>query len=265
MSDVLALRGAFPLKRETRFLTQLNRLDDATEYRSYEQVKRLCRWDFELHYLAPDQTAALEDFFQRTNGQYRPFAFLDPLENLLCWSEDFTQTKWESSEPVALRFDGQTADPLGGTGGQRLTNQSAAANEVTQWLEAPATGLELTASMWAKAASPLSLSLVLLSDTGESYQAAVALTPDWRRHVLTAQFAAGGASQRIGFRFRLPAQSTVELFGAQLMSLPAAGDYTKTTDLSGFHPRCRFASDVCATRCDAPGLAAAKVSIAEFL
>lgn len=264
MTDVLALRGSFPIKRETCFLTQLNRLDDGTEYRLYEQTQRLCRWDFDLRNATPEQAAQIEDFFLRLQGRYGAFAFLDPLENLLRWSEDFAQSEWEKSNPAAVRFDGQLSDPLGGFGAQRWSNTAAPANRFTQWFDVPAAGLELTASIWAKAASPCQFVLAVLADGAEAFESSVELAPEWRRCSLQATFSGLGTALRIGFRFELPPNGTVDLFGAQLMALPAPGDYTQTAELSGFHPRCRFASDTLAMRFAAPGVAQTKVSIVEF-
>jgi len=264
MTEVLALRESFPIKRETRFITQLNRLEDGAEYRLYEQTERLCRWDFDVRNATSEQAAQIEDFFLRVGGRYGAFAFLDPLENLLRWSEDFTQAAWEKSNPSAARLDGQLPDPLGSLGAQRWSNTAAQANSFTQWLEVPAAGLELTASIWAKAAPPCQFALAVLADGAEVFESNIELASGWRRYSLRVAFSGLDPALRVGFRFELPPNTTIDLFGAQLMALPAPGDYTQTTGLSGFHPHCRFASDGLATRFEAPGAAQARVSITEF-
>lgn len=261
---VLTLQGTFPISREQRFLTRRNRLEDGTEYRSPEQVAPLYRWDFDVSGLSAAALQALEDQFVSTGGRYGSFIFLDALENLLQWSEDFSQAVWVKSEPAAISIVRDLADPLGGSAAQQLTNTSATANAVTQFIAAPPAGLRFTASIWLKAGAPLDVTLALTDGQAESVAAQAAVGPAWKRFSLSGTFSSGNGAAHTGFRFEMPAFAAVSVFGAQLMALEAPGAYVRTTNVSGFHPRCRFGSDVLAHRLAGPGYNDLRLSIVEF-
>jgi hypothetical protein len=264
MPDVFVPPAGFPLKRETCFLTRVNRLEGGAEYRLCEQQRRLCRWEFDLRNATLEQLQRLEASFQGVAGRYESFAFLDPLENLLLWSEDFSQTVWEKTDAPAFQAGGQLPDPLGGNGAQRWSNTSPSPNALSQWLAVPEAGLQLTGSVWAKAASPVELALAVVAEGQESFEARVTLGTEWRRYSAGGRFGDASSGQQVGLRLQLPPDSTVDLFGAQLMALPSPGAYTKTTDARGFHPRCRFGSDVLSRSETAAGSGGVKFAIVEF-
>lgn len=264
MPEVLSLRGSFPVSREERFLTRVNRLEDATEYRLAEQLSPLYRWEVELRGQSTAQVQELENTFASLAGRYGNFVFLDPLENLLRWSEDFGQAAWEKAQPAQLAITYSLPDPLAGNAAQELVNTASAVNTVTQWLAAPPAGLELTASLWARAAAPLAITLALTDGAGETYSSSLSAGAAWQRFWLTASFSPSSAGQQVGFRIELPASSTVRVFGAQLMPLGAPAAYVRTTTVSGFHPKCRFGSDVLFTRLEGEGTADVRLTIVEF-
>src|SRR6185437_9498599 len=64
------------------------------------------------------------------------FTFLDPTDNLLCWSEKLDDTVWERNS--LLTITSAVADPLGGTSANRVSNTGGAALAIQQTVNAPA-------------------------------------------------------------------------------------------------------------------------------
>jgi hypothetical protein len=263
MPKVLSIRGDFPIAREACFLTRRNCLDDGTEYRTPEQAAPLYRWEIDLGGRSDAELRELEDSFLALGGPYESFVFLDPLANLLKWSEDFSQAVWTKSHPGDLTVVAGLADPLGGNGGRTLINYGPVANSISQQLDASPAGRQFTASIWLRSGTPAPVQLVLHDGGAESHSLAILPGSSWRRYWLTAGFGAEAGSKTV-FRFDVPALGTLEAFGAQLMALPSPAPYSRTTTVSGFHPHCRFANDVFSHRLAAFGQNDLRLSIVEF-
>lgn len=263
MTKVISIPGGFPISREARFLTRRNRLDDGTEYRTPEQMMPLYRWEIELSGRTDSEAQELENTFRALGGPYESFAFLDPLANLLKWSEDFSQTVWAKSQPAQFDIVPGAADPLGGNAARTLINYAQVANSISQEVNASPAGLQFTASIWLRSGMEIETPLALHDGGAESYSLVTSPGTAWRRYWLTASFSAGAAA-RTAFRVELPALGIVEAFGAQLMALPTPAPYNRTTTASGFHPRCRFDSGLFGQRLAEYGRSDLRLSIVEY-
>jgi hypothetical protein len=259
MSNRFPTVFTLPLARESRFTSRVNRTPDYTEWRAPDQTGPLFRWDLQIGPLSDAEATTLQNFYASCNGGYQTFAFLDPLDNLLQWSQDFTQACWQASTPSSLQVTSGGSDPLGGTGAQTLANTSAAVNTVSQSLTANPQGMTLTASVWLIGSAPITLRV---SDGGSQVSAAViSPTGSWHRYTVTGTFAASGS--QIVWSADLPANGGAEFFGAQLVATPGPGAYTRTTTVSGFHPNCCFDSQTLAHRVTAQNQNQVSVSIVE--
>jgi hypothetical protein len=258
MSEVFPNLATLPLTREARFTSRINRTPDYTEMRAQDQTGPLFRWNLQLGPLTDAEATTLQNFYATCNGGYQTFAFLDPLDNLLQWSEDVTQASWQATSPSSLQVTSGGSDPLGGSGAQTLLNTIASVNTVSQSLATNPQGMTLTASVWLIGSVPVTLRV---SDGGaQNFAAIVSPTGSWQRHTLTGTFAASGS--QIVWALDLPANGGAELFGAQLVTTPGPGAYTRTTTVSGFHPNCCFSQSL-AHRVTAPNQNEVSVSIVE--
>jgi hypothetical protein len=259
MSEVFPTLFTLPLARESRFTSRINRTPDYTEMRAQDQTGPLFRWNLQLGPLSDAEATTLQNFYATCNGGYQTFAFLDPLDNLLQWSEDFSQACWHATLPSSFNVASGGSDPLGGSGAQTVTNSSASVNTVSQTLAASPQGITLTASVWLKGSAPITLHV---SDGGsQDFAVVVSPTGSWQRYVITGTFAAGGS--QIVWAADLPGNSGAEFFGAQLAATPGPGAYTRTTTVSGFHPNCCFDSQALAHRVIAPNQNQVSVSVVE--
>ena len=260
MPPVFPPRFTYPLAREVRFNTRLNRMADWREYRATELATPLLRWELDLEPLEDTDLASLEAFFNARGGPYESFVFLDPLDNLLQWSEDFTQAAWQKTSPADLQITPGVADPLGGTAAQTLSNTGAASNAVRQFIAAPPAGITFTGSVWLKA-SGASLTLRLTDTAAEAFSRTVTPGPQWSRFHLTATFASSGT--QVGWEIEIPPGATVEAFGAQMVAAKGPDGYTRTTTVSGFHPTCRFETETFTHRALGPNVNQARLAIVE--
>lgn len=232
-----------PLRRETRYRTLLNRMLDATEIRVADLDYFERHWELALEHLTDAEWQAIQDLFAATEGRLRSFLFLEPGENLLAWSEKFTEAVWVKS---GVSVVGGIGDPFGGTAASQLTG----AGTIRQTLAIPE-ALRYAASVWART-----------SQSGASLQlnaASVSIdtSGQWRRYSLS--MAGGGAGETV--EFRVVAPGTVDLYGAQLEAQPAVSNYKKTLQLGGVHPGARFSSDTLEDRATGPGEHAGVISI----
>jgi hypothetical protein len=246
MPEVFPPFATYPLTREVHFATRVNQMPDLTEYRATETATPLFRWDLTLEPLTDIEAATVQSFLQARGGGYESFSFLDPLDNLLQWSEDFTQAVWQKSAPADLVVTGQT-----------LLNIGATALVVRQTIPVNPAGITFTGSAWMKAATaPITLRL-----TG-GVQTTFTPASGWTRFSVSEQFTVAAA--QTGVDIEIPAGASVDVAGAQLVAAPGPANYTRTTTVSGFHANCRFASDVFDHRVLAPNANHVRVVISEF-
>jgi hypothetical protein len=216
----------------TVYVTRLN----ATEQRSSDAGPRRV-WDLEFE-LTGAEMAALAAFFTAHDGPYEGFIFLDPLDNLLKWSESFPQAAWEKSQPSFMQMNGT-----------RITNTAGSPNVLSQAV--PVSGIALAGSVSLKdATAPVTLRV-----TGAA-ERVVQPGADWTRCAL-----AGTPGAPSGFEIELPAGASVDATAAQLVTGLAAGNYIRTEAVSGYHPGSHFESQELQHRATGPGRNRARVRI----
>lgn len=261
MPEVFPPLATYPLSREVRFTTRLNHLTDSTEYRATELAVPLFHWDLSVQPLSDAGLTTVQNFFQARGGAYESFGFLDPLDNLLLWSEDFTQAAWQKSNPVDLHVTAGITDPLGGTAAQTLNNTGFFPNVVQQIVAAKPGGITFTVSVWLKAGTA-PITMRLSDGATETFSLTVTSGSGWTRYHLTGTFS--GAGTQVGSEIEIPAGAGVGVFGAQMVAAVGPAGYTRTTTVSGFHPNCRFGAGAFDHRSVAPGVNRLRLAITEF-
>ncbi len=226
-----------PLRRETGYRTLLNRALDGSEIRLADLHFFERSWELPLQALSDTEWQAIQGLFAAVEGRLKTFLFLEPGENLLAWSETFTETVWTKSGVTLAEM---IADPFGGTAATELTGAGTA----SQRLSIPAT-FRYAASVWGKTSQPGAM--LQLSD-GAGQQKSMEFTADgaWRRYALSTAWTVSVDS--VVFSVTAPGGLAVDIYGAQLEAQPAASAYKKTFDRGGVHPAARFSSDVLGDR-----------------
>ena len=86
-------------------------------------------WDLTWEDLTDAESGQITALFQTMRGPAGAFLFIDPLVNLLGWSEDLGRSDWQTGQ---LSIAGGVADPQGGTRASRLTNGTKGSQSLTQ-------------------------------------------------------------------------------------------------------------------------------------
>src|ERR1700722_2865438 len=236
----------FPVTRNTYLRTVANQLPSGYTIRMADTGFQKVQWRLRYSALTDSEQASIESLFEASEGQLNTFTFLDPTDNLLMWSEDWTQAVW-SADPL-LQVAGGGADPLGGTAAMQLTNTAETTQQILQNTAGPSSFVYCY-SVYVRSAVPATIQLVV-SATGQTALTAVTTGTSWTRVT-----AAGGLSVQqdgVGFGVQLPAGAQVDVFGAQVEAQPGAGLYKKTIDLAGIYTSARFSSDLLAFTATAP-------------
>ena len=253
-----------PVRNGSRYITRRNVMADETVYRFRDLAAPLARFGVNLAGVADADINALISFFNSQKGAYNRFVFLDPLRNLVKWSEDFSQALWSKFAPGSFTFTGGQADPLGGTAATLVTNSSGSTNSVWQDIAAGPESQYFTGSIWLKQSTP-GVSVTLRAEDGLGQFADTVATPgnSWQRFWVTRQFSASAAATtRLTFIFA--AAASVYAFGAQLAYLPGPGGYSKNKGTAGVYPVCRFEDDALGHRIEAFGVNGAQLRIVEI-
>lgn len=253
----------FPLRSRSHYLTRVTDADDISETVYAAWTNPFGAWDLSVDAATDADVQIIQTFFESQMGRYGRFIFLDPMRNLLKYSNTFTNPAWTNTIDNTLTG---IADPFGGTSAVQFANTSGVSESVIQGIAINATlpaNAWFTASVWLQEAS----SGVLLRVTDNAAQTATLSVPfksSWVRYEISKNFAAS-ASGAIQFRVILPPSTVVNIYGAQLSYLPSAGDYDPTTSRNGVHPICRFDSDTLQWRHTGPGVSSIKFSVKEIL
>jgi hypothetical protein len=227
----------YPFQKQVRTRCVLNRPAGGPEVRLYDTNGGRIVWQLSLTGLSGSERAAIETFFQVTEGRLQAFTWLDPSGNLLAWSEEFTAPAWLNGG--FLQFTAGRTDPFGGSRAIQMTNTGQAAQQLTQSVAAPG-NYAYCFSAWVRSDAPTTVTL-LLGTQGATSTKTLAVAGSWLRLSLSAQ--PGTSAEQVDYGVELPAGASIEIFGAQAEPQPAPGEYIKTTARSGVHSNARFDQD----------------------
>ena len=184
--------------------------------------------------ISPTANGLPSKVFRSGRGQLNTFTFLDPTDNLLMWSEDWTQTVWTADPLLQVAIGVQ--DPLGGSGAMQLTNTAQTTQRIVQSTAGPSCFNTASACMFG-AMCPRQFNLVCRR-TGQTLLHVRSLRAvHGRAYDRRAVF---GSAGRHWFRSAIAGGRQVDAFGAQVEAQPAAGLYKKNIDRGGVYSSTRF-------------------------
>src|SRR6266545_360366 len=120
----------YPLHKTTLRRTIVNSRLDGTLEKLADSGAAYVRWTLAYRGLTDAEWEQLDQLFRYAEGRLRTFLFLDPLDNLLKFSDDLLQATWSGDPNVEI--GSATTDPLGGGAARSLNNQSAAIGRIHQ-------------------------------------------------------------------------------------------------------------------------------------
>jgi hypothetical protein len=216
----------FPVRKRLQMRTVTNLAADGSAVKLADPAGEMTEWRLEYAGLTDAEAAALEEFFEAAEGTLNGFTFVDPVGNLLTYSEELDNAAW-SADPMLTVSAG---DP----GAWHLANMGEAAQGITQTLPLPG-GYVYCLSVYLKAAQTTAVSLV--AGAGSR---GVGVGNAWQRFQYTATVDA--SAQTTTFGLQLPAGAAVDAQGFQVEAQPGASVY-KATTTSGVYENARLADD----------------------
>lgn len=204
-------------------------------------------WEMALRGLTSEEWGALKALFETVEGRRGSFGFLDPIDNLLKWSEDLGQTVWEKS--AGLELTAAISDPLGTTRATRITNSGGGAGTIQQTLAVPG-GYQYCISVWARSNEATDVRLFRSSGAGPTKKA---FKPwgAWSRLVYSTKLE--DASETVSFGLELEPGCAVEVFGFQVEAQRGASMYRKTASRGGVYPEAYLMEDTLRLTSEGPG------------
>lgn len=228
----------YPIVRRRRTRSIVNETPGGGRVTFADTTAESLEWELALSGLTTQEWTAIEDLFQACGGRGSDFLLLDPLDNLLGWSEDLEAAAWAAG-PMLERTAGRP-DPLGSTRATRLVNTGQAPQRLTQILGAPS-GFQYCLSVRIRSAVAGVAKLVLATTGGEELRV-VETGPEWSEVWLPAKL--GGTEETITGGVELAPGASVDVFGMQLEAQAGPSAYKKTAGRGGVYAFARFSEDL---------------------
>ena len=243
--------GQFPITRQRLARTVVNQSCQDYQIKLADPGAPITHWHMSFEEMSDQELAALEALFQAVEGSLTPFTFLDPVDNLLAWSEQQNQPVWQASPLLTLT--GGVADPMGGMAAYQVSNPTAATLTLQQSINGPAS-LDYCLSLYARSDQSTRMWLVRGSETD-----ARAISSRWTRLISAGQLQ--DTADSISFGIALDPGATVDVFGIQAEAQTTASLYKQTTETGGVYPNARFQTDTLTITTVGPGRNACELDI----
>lgn len=239
--------GQFPIRRRAVRRTVVNACLDGRMVKLGDPGASSVEWEMALTGLTSEEWGALKSLFEAVEGRLGSFGFLDPIDNLLKWSEDLSQATW--TKDAGLELTAGVADPLGTTRATRITNSGGGAAVIQQTLAVPG-GYQYCLSVWARSSEAGEVWLLRSSEAGPAKKQ-FKTWGAWSRLVYSTKLE--DASETVSFGVELGAGRTVEVFGFQVEAQRGASQYKKTTSRGGVYTEAYFLEDALQLTSEGPG------------
>jgi len=238
--------GQYPIQKRCIARTIVNQLPDGHMVKYADAGAEQIEWQLTFQDLTDSEIAGLQQFFTTCEGQLNGFTFLDPLGNLLAWSEALGQPTWEAS--TLLQLTAGIDDPSGGTSATRIVNPTGSDLSVQQSVNAPG-GLVYCLSAFVRSQNGLPISLFRQS-ADASASVLFATQAAWNRISLCGNLNTSADSITVGIT--VPAGQSADVYGFQLEPQPAASPYKSSYSAGGVYSNAHFSQDALAVTTTGP-------------
>ena len=203
-------------------------------------------WSLHYEELSAVELRALQAHFADCNGPYRAFTFIDPTDNMLCWSTDLTNAIWQAAPGLTVAAG--APDPTGGSGAFLVQNSSQEPASITQTVMVPA-NYQYCFSAYAASAEGAIISLVRAGSTVSDGNQ-TELAPQWNR--LVSSGGLNDASTQFSVQIVVQPGQQASVFGVQLEAQLAPSRYRPTGAQSAVYPSAHWGAGEFAIVATAP-------------
>jgi hypothetical protein len=208
------------------------------------------KWKLSYQDLIAAEVQNLSNLFTASQGGFAPFTFIDPMANLLGWSESLAQSSWQLR---LLQTAAGVADPLGTTKASSVTNPSTGTQSIQQSLGV--SGDYVTCfSAYLRSSVP---GTVILQRDGTALTVTVGTA--WQRAFVNG-IGVSGAIQST-FSIALAAGQTIDVWGLQVEVQPYPSTYKQTVAALGIYPETYFANDELTITSTSVGLSSCGINL----
>lgn len=232
----------YPIEKTLSYRSITNVFEDGSRIVLTDPFATTIRWKLTYSGLTDAELGELRAFHVAMEGRLNQFTFLDPVANLLVWSEGLTNAAWQTSTLLGLTAG--AIDPLGTQRATRVNNSTQGNITLTQTVSVPPT-IDCCFSFYARSGSNAALSLFR---DGTTSQQPVGKT--WTRLILSSPGTGSGDFSNFGVT--IPPGSDIQVFGFQVTAQRSPSTYSATLNVSGIYPESRFDDDAFSSTADAP-------------
>ncbi len=240
----------FPLTRSRKWRAIMNSLESSEQIILPDTAAGQVEWRLSYQDLTGTEAGTLSSLFTASQGSFEAFTFIDPLANLLAWSEDLSQAGWQFG---LLRNASGVGDPLGTQRACSVSNPSAASQALQQTLGMPG---EYVACFSVYLRSGVAGTVALVRD---GTQVNVAVGPAWQRFFVNS--AGVAAAIESSFSIAVAAGQTIDVWGLQVEAQPYPSVYRQTSAAEGIYAETYFENDELKITSTSPGPSSCEISL----
>jgi len=222
----------FPVSRSRRWRAIANQMEDGALIMLQDAAAGQIQWKLSYRDLVAAEVQSLHDLFTASQGKFAAFTFIDPLANLLGWSENLAQSAWQLG---LLQTAAGVSDPLGTLRASSVTNASGGTQSLQQSLGVSG---DYVACFSVYLRCDVAGAVTLHRD---GTALAVTLGAAWQR-VFVNGTGVGGAGQST-FSIAVPAGMTIDVWGLQVEAQPYPSAYKQTSAALGIYEETYFDED----------------------
>src|SRR5580658_9289377 len=240
----------FPVSRSRRWRAIVNDLEDGEQIMLPDTAAGQIQWKLSYQDLVNAEVQNLSNLFAASQGEFGAFTFIDPLANLLGWSEGLSQPAWQLG---LLETAAGATDPLGTQRAWTLANPSPGIQTLQQTLGISGDYVAcFSAYLWSSVAGTVTLQR-------DGTQVTVSVGPVWKRAYVSG-LGVGGAAQST-FSIGLAAGQAIDVFGLQVEAQPYPSAYKQTSAALGIYEQTYFANDELTITTTSVGLSSCEITL----
>jgi len=239
-----------PVSRSRRWRAIANNLESGEQIILPDTTAGQIEWKLSYQDLNAAEAQSLSALFTASQGGFAPFTFIDPLANLLGWSESLSQSSWQAG---LLQISPGAGDPLGTQRASTVSNPTQGSQALQQTL---AISGNYVACFSAYLRSSPAATVTLQRD---ATQVTVNVSPRWARAYVSAPGTSGAAQST--FSVVLAAGQVIDIWGLQVEAQPYPSAYKQTSAAIGIYEETYFAGDELTIAGTAPGLSSCHVTL----
>lgn len=227
----------YPVKRIVRARTITTESVEGKREKLTDAGGATYEWLLSYRGLTREEALLLKEFFSNTEGSLKPFSFIDPVGNILRFSDALSTSPWQAD--VSITINAGLSGPFGAASASSLVNTAGTAATLKQTCQVPG-GYAFCLSFWAKANGAPSIAAGWTAGSA-SVRKVMRCTEHWKRYEISGK--SESPSETTTFWAELSAGSRIEIAGLQAEAQLQASAYRRTYSESGVFDEAHFVED----------------------